>query len=465
LQKSWRKHTLQKKILSLDLYPRMPHPRAHIALLGFACIIAVTAIGFTVSAGIKTAHAPRAASGTAAQSQPEGTSTEKKSLAPDSNVLTAPPQTTKRTTRFPWTDGNCTGTGPVPFTAPPMHPEDIGSILPMGLVVDAHVTPIDHQYYSPLLFNSAPDRYEVMAPADGAIVAIQHRSTFIGDNVPKGKEHPDEYRIYIEYSCTFWSYYDLVTKLAPDIQTAWEASPNKERGGLVRIPVTAGQVIGKIGGQTLDVGVINSEVTLSGFTTPALYEREPWKIHTVDPFPYFTPSLQKTLLAKNPRRAEPRGGKIDYDIPGKLIGNWFQKGTNGYAGVDPKRSWAGHIAFLPDYIDPAQFRISLGTFDGRSQQFAPKGNGPDPATIGKETGVVAYELKKYMYINKKTGEPWNRGAPTNTQTEITSKNLDKVYGTVLVQVLDAQTIKMEVFEGKTADAVSGFTESALFYER
>ncbi len=437
----------------------MPHPRWRTPLLGLACIVAITSIGFTVFARIIPQRIQREPSITT----PLGT-TKKTSV----DVTLSPSNAQIKnisTERFPWTDGNCTGTGPVTFTAPPMHPKDIGTILPMGLVVDAHVTPIDHQYYSPIVFNSAPDRYDVMAPADGTIVAIQHRSTFIGDNIPKGKEHPDEYRVYVEYSCTFWSYYDLITKLAPDIQKVWEAGPNKDRGGLVRIPVTAGQVIGKIGGQTLDVGVINSEITLPGFTTPALYEREPWKIHTVDPFAYFTAPLRTELLKKNPRTAEPRGGKIDYDISGKLIGNWFEKGTNGYMGEDPKRSWAGHIAFLPDYIDPSQVRISLGTFDGRSQQFAPKGNGPDPATVGSKTGMVAYELQKYLYVHKQTGQPWNRGTVTETQDEITTKNMDTVYGTVVVQVIDPHTLKMEAFVGKTANDVSGFTKNALLYER
>ncbi|MCH8908147.1 MAG: hypothetical protein IH840_13745 [Candidatus Heimdallarchaeota archaeon] len=32
------------------------------------------------------------------------------------------------------------------------------------------------------------------------------------------------------------------------------------------------------------------------------------------------------MLEKNPRTVEPFGGKIDYDIDGRLIGNWYLQG-------------------------------------------------------------------------------------------------------------------------------------------
>ncbi|MFC1944114.1 hypothetical protein ACFLX5_01230 [Chloroflexota bacterium] len=38
-------------------------------------------------------------------------------------------------------------------------------------------------------------------------------------------------------------------------------------------------------------------------------------------------------MTKNIRQVEPPGGKIDHDVYGRLIGNWFVKGTNGYQGI------------------------------------------------------------------------------------------------------------------------------------
>src|SRR6266508_4495250 len=47
----------------------------------------------------------------------------------------------------------CSGSGPITFGASPMDPKDVGIILPYGGMVGAHVTPIDHMYFSPIVFN------------------------------------------------------------------------------------------------------------------------------------------------------------------------------------------------------------------------------------------------------------------------------------------------------------------------
>ena len=90
----------------------------------------------------------------------------------------------------------------------PMKPEDFSMVLPYGLMIGGHVTPIDHQYFSPTVFNSQRDKYEVRAMADSNIVDIQ----------PRVKPEGTEYRFVFTISCTFFYYYDLVTSLAPDIK-------------------------------------------------------------------------------------------------------------------------------------------------------------------------------------------------------------------------------------------------------
>ena len=73
------------------------------------------------------------------------------------------------------TSGNCSGAGSVNI-GPPMPLDQVSFVLPYGEVVGGHVTPIDHQYYNGLLANSAlRDTYDVIAPADGNIVSVQHR--------------------------------------------------------------------------------------------------------------------------------------------------------------------------------------------------------------------------------------------------------------------------------------------------
>src|SRR3989344_7430988 len=109
-------------------------------------------------------------------------------------------------------NNNCTGTGPKELTRLPMDESDYAMILPYGLMVGGHVTPIDHQYFSPTVFNSPRDTYPVYAMADSKITEISQRTN----------ERGTEYRFVFTMSCTFLYYYDLVTSLAPEILSEYE---------------------------------------------------------------------------------------------------------------------------------------------------------------------------------------------------------------------------------------------------
>src|SRR5438309_768830 len=72
---------------------------------------------------------------------------------------------------------DCSGSGPVTLSVSPMKAEDIGSIIPYGWMTNQHVTPIDHQYFTPKNWDSPRDSYEVRVPADGHIISIEHRTS------------------------------------------------------------------------------------------------------------------------------------------------------------------------------------------------------------------------------------------------------------------------------------------------
>ncbi|MBI4032240.1 hypothetical protein HY374_00870 [Candidatus Berkelbacteria bacterium] len=362
-----------------------------------------------------------------------------------------------------WSRNQCQGQGDATFTHRPMRPEDTAVILPYGLLADAHVTPIDHMYFSPADRQSAPDTYEVRAIADGYIVQIGHRVNFVGDH--KGgnaaTKQTNDWRLDIEHSCDLYSYFDLITSLEPDIMAEVADLAGKMGSEPVRIPIKAGQLIGHIGGQTLDFGVYDNRVMLD-FINPLSYVRESWKVHTVDPFPFFEASVRQTMLDELARFVEPRAGKIDYDIDGRLIGNWFREGTNGYNGVDQQRYWDGHLAVVPDYLDPTNVHFSIGNFGGTAKQFSVVRNSPRPEDVSVASGIVEYELASYQYVDSATGEPWMAEAPTPT---ITAKTMDDVLGVALIQLAPDGKLKVEVFPGKTAGEVTTFTAAAALYVR
>jgi hypothetical protein len=313
---------------------------------------------------------------------------------------------------------------------------DVGDYTPLGTVISEHVTPIDHQYLYPLDLSAGRTHYNVYAPFNGNIVLVQTRPNSVGSV---------DYRIVFEGSCTYWVLYDLVTQLDPVITAAMGNSLSNGTAE-VRIAVHANQIIGKVGSQSLDLGVYNSDVTLPGLLVPADYIAEPWKVHTDDPLNYFDEPVKTQLLALDRRTATPRGGKIDYDIDGTARGNWFFVGTGGYGGLSPFSYWTGHLSLTVDAYNPLLLILSAGTYNGAPAQFAIRGNAPDPQTVTAASGVVVYELVS-----------WSPGA--------TAPPDGPVLGVALIQVLAGRQLKVQFFPGQTKAQASAFTSAALTYQR
>lgn len=350
-------------------------------------------------------------------------------------------------------ESKCTGNGTVQLISP-INSDDIGIVIPMGMMVGGHVTPIDHMYFQPINFQSAPDTYNVYADADGIINSIQSEPNTNGEN------KYNKIRIIIHHTCDFYSIYNLLTSLSPDLlNITGPMNPGDSYTGF--IVVKKGQLLGKIGGQTLDLSVNYDKITLTGFIVPEHYAGESWKIHTVDPFDYFTEPDKSEILAKNLRQALPRGGKIDYDIDGKLIGNWFIEGSGGYPTKYIPDVYKNHASFVYDHVDPAHIIISLGNVSGEPKQYGVKGNSPDPKDVSVSTGLVKYELAIPDYV-RTNGQYWDRFAYAN---DLKGINQNIVQGVVLVQLISERKLKLEIFPNKTVQDVSGFTNNFLIYER
>src|SRR6185295_6774159 len=92
-------------------------------------------------------------------------------------------------------------------------------------------------------------------------------------------------KVIVQHSRSCWSYVDHLLALDDVIlkQVAAELKPGQPNR--VRIPVKGGQVIGKVGYQTFDFALIDTRTTRKGFIVPDQFlQRDPWKLHTVDPF-------------------------------------------------------------------------------------------------------------------------------------------------------------------------------------
>lgn len=336
---------------------------------------------------------------------------------------------------------DCSGTGTVNLTHQPMSIKDVSTIVPLGSLAGPHVTPIDHLYFYPKEMNK-PDAAPVYAMADGYIVSYENRQQ-------------NGYRaihIVMQHTCSFYTYFDLMTSMVPSLE-------NQIKDGKGHVPIKAGDVVGYVGGQSLDTAVYNLDLKLKGFVKPDSYSAEPWKIHTDDFFKYFSGKNLSEMLALNARKVEPYSGKIDYDIEGKLVGNWFQEGTNGYDGpttTDHNQFgnigyYSGHLSIAPDAVNPSLINVSTGSYEGAPKQFTILSAKPAPEDVGTDSGEVKYELIQYT-------QP---GPSLAGQSKINKQ----VLATALFKVLPNNKLKVEIFPGKTAVQVSGFTSAAITYER
>ena len=360
-------------------------------------------------------------------------------------------------------------------------------MIPMGNVgaSNGHVTQTDHLY---LDIDIVDDKLEeILAVAGGYVIQIER----LPDE--EGKE---DYRMVFEHSCTLFSYYIHLQELDDSILSE-TGKISLNQNSFKRIAVESGQVIGRVGDlhsyqkiknqSNLDWAVIDTRVTLPGFIIPDHYTGEAWKIHTVDPFDYYEEPIRSELIERSYRTSEPRAGKIDFDIDGKLVGNWFLDGTENYGGkgvvgkskaewnaiygrdvgdctteywdqvegrsigLKPCSYWLGHLTFSYHNIVPDVIRISMGIFWDLEGESGPpwgvKNNAPDPASVNIKSGAVKYEL-----LDAIEGQLYPDGE-------------GNMVGILLVQMIDDRTIKVEASLGKSSDEVNDFSEKVRIYRR
>jgi hypothetical protein len=360
----------------------------------------------------------------------------------------------------------CVGKGPGTITASPVGLSDIAYIQPMGLMIGAHVTPIDHGYfYVKGALATPPRETPIYSPLEGNISVVTR--TVRASATAGGAATYDDYAITIEATCTFRVRFSNMVRFSGGLEAAigplaasQTITPNYH--------VKAGELIGATGLPTaygIDVWVENDDLTLTGFINPSQYTAgEAWKTHMADLFQYTREPLKSQLLALDERDATPRWGKIGYDVDGKLVGSWFRVGTGGYAGLSNMREgyWAGHLSLVYDGNDPEQIIVSLGDYQGSARQFAVIDNAPDPASVDTTTGLIKYQLGEIEWFAADTGLAWDHQA---YMPHIRTRAGADVMGTIVLQLVGPRSLKVEVFPGKLATQVSGFDSGAVMFER
>lgn len=305
-------------------------------------------------------------------------------------------------------------TEPAVFSVCPVAIEKITDLEPLGAMnPSGHTVPTDHVYfYTSWTYGEQPiyppELLPVYAPGTGVVTWLL-----------QGQGRDEDAKIMIRMNTWVHYYLDHVVL---------------DSGIAVGSILTAGQQVGTTKGIAIDLGVTSDLVTLPGFVNPARYEGQ--TLHTDSPFKYFSEPLRSQLYALVRRNAPDKDGRIDYDISGKLIGNWFHESVPVSESMMPP-AWPKQLAFCPDSNEPSELRISIGGTVCPAGKFKPSPEDPPFDEVGVSAGAVTYHL---------------------SYTE------SGYCGIMMVQLIDSTHLKVEVFPDAVGEGLP-FTANAKIYTR
>jgi len=301
----------------------------------------------------------------------------------------------------------------------PLNLAEIRSIIPLGNLNPrgGHVFPTDHIY----LNYGRREGLPVRAVTSGRVFAVRGQ---IGN----------DFKIEIQVSERF-SYY--IAHVLP------------VKGLGIGSTVKSGDIIGYTSCRSLlDLGCVDREVTLKGF---ANHDRYPGStVHCVSPLKLYDDPLRRQLYSKVLRESTDKDGRIDYDIAGRLVGNWFLEGVSvAESSRGSPAIWAKQLAFACDVYEPNARCVSIGGTVAPAGLYWLSAGSPDPAEINVKSGSV----KLILTDQRPQDADSSHRKPTSA------------VGVLLVQMLTPSRVKVEFFSNKNEEEKIGFTESARIYER
>jgi len=204
------------------------------------------------------------------------------------------------------------------FKYAPIGKSKINYILSLGWIQPSgHTIPTDHIYF--WFTHNSSDVLPVFAPGGGVIHQILDVPVL---DVP-------ECKVWVKMNDNFMYYLDHIVLH----DTLKEGSK-----------VLAGQNIGTTGlGASIDLGVIDYSLSID-FANPLRYNDE--HLHCGKPLTYFADSLKSVLYEKVDREGDDKDGKVNVDVKGKLVGNWFLDGPTFY--TDGPDGWEKELSFAFD---------------------------------------------------------------------------------------------------------------------
>ena len=340
--------------------------------------------------------------------------------------------------------------GEIFFTSAPIDVQGVKWFIGMG---EPNVLPKDHGGF--VLKNPyvLPAGVPVLAVADGVVIMASHGTRAIPSipDAPQalwGTEYED-HLLELKVSKNVTVNYAHVSAFHPAIAAQIGDLPKDEVGHHVEVVVKAGDTLGFVGPHAaMDFSATDRSLNLN-FLNPSRYPGD--HIYSADVLSYFREPVLSQLLSITLRQEPPRGGKVDYDVAGRIAGNWFLEGTTNYV------QWSRQLAIVYHHIYSDRITIADGSpmrdvpgneNPGRPDIYWVKGNTPLPETIDVGDGMVKYRLI-----------PVHDPNDPNPYIE----EQQPVVGEMLVHMINEGSMRIEFFKGTSAPAT--FTSQAKVYVR
>jgi hypothetical protein len=107
--------------------------------------------------------------------------------------------------------------------------------------------------------------------------------------------------------------------------------------------------------------------------------------------------LRRQLYSKLARESSDKDGRIDYDIAGRLVGNWFLEGLSvTESSRGSPAIWAKQLAFACDVHEPNARCVSIGGTVAPAGLYRLSADSPDPAEVNVKSGLVKLILTDPM---------------------------------------------------------------------
>jgi hypothetical protein len=298
---------------------------------------------------------------------------------------------------------------PAIFTSSPIEKSKIDYILSLGWIQPSgHTIPTSHIYFWSTQKSTDP-KLPVYAPGNGVINMILQVPVL---NIP-------ECKVWVKMNDDFMYHLDHIV-----------LNDTLKEG----MTIKAGQIIGTTGlGPAIDFGVIDNAV-VNDFANPKRYNDE--HLHCGKPLSYYPDSLKSILYPKVDREGNEKDGKVNVDVKGKLVGNWFLDDKTFH--VDGPDGWEKELSFAFDIQKPTRVLVSIGGTLGQTGKWGIPSDAIRPEDVTVSSGKVAYRL---LYMEELTQA-----------------------GLMIVQMLDADHIKIQVFPN-SQESDAEFDGNAKTYAR